>query len=199
MAWRMTGRFIEVCSCKMFCPCWLGPAEADQGWCSAAILMDIQQGNSDGVNLSGLKAVFVGDWPADFLSGNGTARLYVDAAADADQRRELEMICTGKKGGPWAAVSGVITKWLPAEAAKIETQWGDNPSARVGTVGQVKLEPLKDEAGRQTQVQGAPVMATFQLERLDLARSDGTQFSNPDMRQWKSGGEGTMSTFNWSS
>ena len=198
MAWNMTGRFIEVCSCKLFCPCWLGPAEADQGWCSAVLLMDIQQGNSDGVNLSGFKVAWVADWPADFLSGNGTARFYIDEAADADQRRELEAIFQGTKGGPWEVLSSVITKWLPAQSAKIEVQWGDKPSARVGNVGQVMLQPLKNEAGRQTHMQGAVVMEAFQLERLDLARSDGSQFSDPDLRQWKSGGEGQMSTFTWS-
>ena len=90
MAWRMAGRFIESCSCKLWCPCWLGPADPDQGWCSGAILVDIQQGNSDGADLGGLKVVFVGDWPKDFASGNGTGRLYIDEAADANQRRELE-------------------------------------------------------------------------------------------------------------
>jgi hypothetical protein len=92
MAWQITGRWIELCSCKMFCPCWFGPAEPDQGWCSGAVLADIQQGNSDGVNLSGRKVTFVGDWPKDFASGNGTARLYIDGGADVDQRRELEAI-----------------------------------------------------------------------------------------------------------
>jgi len=51
MAWRMTGRWLETCSCKMICRCTMGPAEPDQGWCSAAILVDIQQGESEGVSL----------------------------------------------------------------------------------------------------------------------------------------------------
>ena len=33
---------------------------------------------------------------------------------------------------------------------------------------------------------------------LNLARSDGTAFSDPQMRQWKSGGSGDTSTFSWS-
>jgi hypothetical protein len=198
MAWNMAGRWIEACSCKFFCPCWFGPAEADQGWCSGAILMDIQQGNSDGIDLSGLKVVFVGDWPADFFSGNGTGRLYIDETANADQRRELEMICTGKKGGPWEAMSGVISTWQPAQPAAIEVQWGDRVSVTVGTVGQIAVQPLKDEAGRVPQVQGAAAMAALQLDRLELARSEGTAFADPAMRQWTSGGSGDTSSFRWS-
>jgi hypothetical protein len=198
MAWHMTGRFIEACSCKMFCPCWFGPAEPDQGWCSGSVLMDIQQGNSEGIDLSGLKVVFVGDWPGDFFSGNGTACLYIDATANTGQRRELELICTGKKGGPWEAMAGVIATWLPAQPATIEVQWGESVSVRVGDIGQISLQPpLTDGAGRQTQVLGAAAMAALQLDRLTLARSDGTAFSDPQMRQWQSGGSGDTSTFNW--
>jgi hypothetical protein len=198
MAWHMAGRFLESCSCKLWCPCWLGPAEPDQGWCSGAILMDIQQGNSDGADLGGLKVVFVGDWPKDFASGDGTGRLYIDEAANADQRRELEAICSGQKGGPWEVVNNaVLSKWLPAQAARIEVEGGDSPSVRVGSVGQIRVQPVKDEAGRPAQVTGAAAMAAFGLDHLDLARGDGTEFSDPEMRQWKSGGEGVITTFNW--
>jgi hypothetical protein len=147
MAWHLSGRFIETCSCEMFCPCWFGPAKPDQGWCSGAVLMDIQDGASDGITLGGLKVVFVGDWPGDFFSGNGTARLYIDETASADQRRALELICTGKKGGPWEALSGTITTWVPAQPAAIDVQWGDRVAVRVGTIGQIGLEPVKDHCG----------------------------------------------------
>ena len=32
MSWKVSGRSIELCSCKMLCPCWLGPdGEPDKG------------------------------------------------------------------------------------------------------------------------------------------------------------------------
>ncbi len=198
MAWRMTGRWIETCSCELFCPCWFGPPAApDQGWCSGAVVADIEQGTSDGVDLSGLTVVFVGDWPGDFNLGNGTARLYIDERATVEQRRELEAICSGQKGGMWEAFAASITQWRPAQAVKIDVQWGDSPTVRVGSIGQIGLQPLKDAAGRPAQVVGAAVMAALQLERLDVARSQGTQFADPEMRQWSSGGSGDVSSFNW--
>src|SRR5262249_19885483 len=49
MAWQLSGRSVELCSCKMFCPCWLGPeGQPDQGWCGSALAFDIQRGSSDG-------------------------------------------------------------------------------------------------------------------------------------------------------
>jgi Protein of unknown function (DUF1326) len=102
MAWQLTGQIHEACSCKLLCPCWLGPEiEPDQGWCGGMILFDIQQGHSDGVDLSGCKAVFFGEWPGNFWAGQGTARLIIDEATTADQRRELEAILSGQKGDRW--------------------------------------------------------------------------------------------------
>ena len=51
----------------------LGPEiEPDKGWCAGAVLVDIQRGTSDGVDLGGVKAAWVGNWPGNFFGGNGT-------------------------------------------------------------------------------------------------------------------------------
>jgi hypothetical protein len=198
MAWRMTGQLHELCSCKMLCPCWLGPEiEPDQGWCGGAVLLDIQQGNADGVDLSGLKAVFTGDWPGNFFGGNGSGRILIDASASPAQRRELEAIMTGKKGGLFEALSGVIATWLPTQYVPIVIQWGEETTATVGNLGQVRSRALKDPSGRPTTVQGAAAMAAFQLDSLQVAHAAGSRWTDPDMHQWE-GSSGTRSTFNWS-
>ncbi len=199
MAWRVSGQSIELCNCKMLCPCWLGPEGApDQGWCGGAFAFDIREGNSDGVDLAGSKVVFAAEWPANFFSGNGTARLYTDESASAAQRRELEAIFSGNKGGHLEGLFGaVITKWLPAQSTKIDIQWGENPSVTVGSVGRAKLQPIKDAAGRPTKVQGAAAQAGFQIDSMDLASSKGSRFADPDMRAWE-GDSGTLHRFNWS-
>jgi len=61
MTWRVSSQFLEVCSCEMLCPCWLGPAKPDQGWCSGALVFNVERGNSDGVDLGGTTAVFLAD------------------------------------------------------------------------------------------------------------------------------------------
>jgi hypothetical protein len=54
MAWNLSGQLTEFCSCKLMCPCWLGPTPVpDQGWCSGAILYDIEQGQIDGIDVGG--------------------------------------------------------------------------------------------------------------------------------------------------
>jgi len=199
MAWQVSGQSIELCSCKMLCPCWLGPeGEPDQGWCGGVFAFDIREGESDGVSLGGSKVAFTAEWPGNFFGGNGTARAYIDEGASAEQRRELEAIFSGRKGGHLEGLfAAVMTKWLPAQVAKIEIRWGESPSLTVGSVGQARLQPIKDMAGRPTKVQGAAAQAAFQIESMDLASSKGSRWSDPDMRAWE-GDSGTLHAFNWS-
>ena len=199
MAWKMSGRFLDHCSCKMACRCTLGPAEPDQGWCSGAAIFDIQQGNSEDVSLAGRKVAWVIDLPGDFVGGNGTARLFVDSGTSGEQRGELEAIFRGEKGGPLEAIGAMVTKWLPTETASIEIEYGDNPSVRVGDTGQITLQPIMTEAGQPTRLVNAPVMPVFGLESEDLARSDGGRWSDPDMRRWEAGGYGGIASFSMSS
>jgi hypothetical protein len=199
MAWKVSGQSLELCSCKMLCPCWLGPeGEPDQGWCGGGFVFDVREGNSDGVDLGGTGVFLTAVWPGNFFGGNGTARLYLDESASDDQRRELEAIFSGHKGGHLEGLFGaVVTNWLPAKSAKIDIQWGDTPSFTVGDIGQATLQPIKDMAGKPTRVEGAAAQAGFQIAGMDLASSKGSRFSDPDMRAWE-GDSGTLHQFNWS-
>ncbi len=147
MPWNMSGQAVEACSCKLLCPCIFGPAEPDQGWCSAALGFDIRKGKSGDVDLSGVKVVWAVDMPGDFVGGNGTGKIYVDDKATEPQRRELEAIFTGKRGGPLGAVGGLITRWLPTQSARIDFQDGGTPGIRVADAGEIKLEVVKTQGG----------------------------------------------------
>ena len=197
MAWRLAGQMHELCSCKFLCPCWFGPAEPDQGWCSGAIVFDVERGNADRLALDGHTVVLLADWPGDFWAGNGTARLYIDERTTPEQRQALEAIFSGQRGGPMEAVSGLISKWLPAETAPIEVTWGDTTTATVGEVGQLTSQRLKNEAGQPATVQGAAAMGAFQLERLEVARAAGSHWADPQLRRWDAD-SGTVGAFEWS-
>jgi hypothetical protein len=179
----------------MLCPCNLGPAQPDEGWCSGALLFDIQQGNSDGIDLAGSRAVMAFDLPGDFVSGNFTVKLYLSDAASADQRRELEAIIGGQKGGAFGAMAGMITKAFPTQTTNISVASGDNPSVTVGNVGRITLARVKTESGKQTTLNDAPLLEMFGMPSEDLARGDGSQWSDPEMRSWQSGGTGGMGRF----
>ena len=199
MAWRVSGRSLDLCSCTMWCPCWLGPdIEPDQGWCAHTFGFEIQEGRSDGVDLSGTTLAFTGEWPANFFLGGGKARLYLSDAMTGDQRRELEAIFNGTKSGHlqnlWEAT---VDEWLPAEVASIAISWGETPTLSVGGFGRATLLPISNGEGRATMVSGAMSQAGLQIESMHLASSKGSRWSDPDFRDWE-GSSGNIHAFDWS-
>ncbi len=199
MPWQISGRSMEMCSCKMLCPCWLGPeGEPDEGWCGGVFGFDVQRGDSDGVDLGGTTVALTAEWPGNFFAGEGKARLYINETATEEQRRELEAIFSGKKGGHLEGLWGaVIQEWLPTQVAKVAIAWDETPSIAVNGIGQATLQPLSDGAGHATKVTGAVAQAAFQIESMDLASGKGGQWSDPEMHRWE-GDSGTLHEFNWS-
>jgi hypothetical protein len=201
MAWRMTGQLIETCSCNMFCPCWFTVQELmimDQGWCASAIAFRVREGSSDGIDLSGRSAVFAVDFPGPTLfDGNATARLYIDEQASPEQRRELEAIMSGQKGGPMAALAPLISTWLPARTAQIGvSDDGDTITVSVDGIGRVESRLLRDGQGQGFTLRGGGFVAALGMEEVDLAPS-GSRWTDPDLRRFetKSGARGN---FAWS-
>ena len=52
MAYRLQGSLLEVCTCKILCPCWVGE-DPDLGDCKSAMAWHFDQGTIDGVDVSG--------------------------------------------------------------------------------------------------------------------------------------------------
>jgi len=170
----------------------------DQGWCAIAIAFRTRDGNSDGIALGGRTVVFAVDFPGPTLfDGNATARLYVDDGANVDQRRELEAICSGQKGGAMAAIAPLIAKWLPARSAKINVaDNGDAITLTVGDAGRVQSRLLRDSQGRGFTLRGGGFVSGLGMTEVGMAPS-GSRWTDPDLRQFttKSGARGE---FSWS-
>jgi hypothetical protein len=132
--------------------------------------------------------------------GNATARLYIDEGAGADQRRILDSIMQGKKGGPMEVLAPLMAKWLPSQITKIVVDEKDGTlSATVGRFGTIKSSRLKNEAGQQMTMQNVGFAVVFGLKNqiAELAPGQGTRWSDPDMpRQWESK-SGAVGPFTW--
>jgi hypothetical protein len=198
MAWRISGTYYAPCSCKVGCPCLLGELEGDQegGWCSGIVALDIRNGESDGVDLGGTRAMLIADWPKGFLAGDGTGRIYVDERASDEQGRELVAILGGEKGGVFQEIGGLVPNVLDTKRAPIDIETSDETTRiSVGDIGEAVLEPMKGSSGERTRLlHGA---AAFR-DDTNLARGTGTRFHDPDMREWESLGHGEFTDFEWS-
>jgi hypothetical protein len=204
MAWNIKGQMVESCSCNMLCPCWFGVKDLmvmDQGWCAGPILFRVHQGSSDGIKLDGSTLVVLLDFPGPTVfDGNGTARLYIDGKADADQQRELESIFQGKKGGPMAIVGSLISRWLPTQITEIDIQEGkDALTAPVGNFGKVKSQRLINEAGQPVTMRDAGLAVAYQLENETmLLAPSSSQWSDPEMPRQFETKSGAVGNFSWS-
>ena len=199
MAWKLTGHWLESCSCKLNCRCIWGPTVPDQTWCSAAQVYTIESGSSDGVDLSGARFVVTLDLPGDFTAGViDKGKLFFSDQLTAGQRAEIEGIFTGKKGGIWEAVAPMVGQWLPPSIVPITMNVdGGKTTVTIGRVGQVMVDPVKDANGVTAKVSNAPVLGAFEVTVMEVASAEGSEFHDPEMRAWKSLGAGGRIEFNW--
>lgn len=198
MSWQMSGQYIAPCSCNVGCPCTLGELDGDQGWCSGILACNIESGNVDGLDIGGVKAVLLADWPRGFLAGDGKGRMYFDESTSDEQLAALEAVLGGQQGGVFEAVGALVPEILPSKKAAIAFTRSDNDDVEVtlGDVGRAVHAPLQNEAGEHTRLlHGA---AAFR-DDITLGRGTGTRFHDPDMRDWESGGHSEFAEFDWSS
>jgi hypothetical protein len=197
VAWKIKADMMDSCSCAVICPCTLGPAKPDQEWCSVLFALNVTEGSSDGVDLSGAKVFIHFELAGDFVSGIDKAKLYIDPSASDEQRSEIDAIFHGEKGGLWGGVKETIKEWLPSSVHKIEFTDGGTPGATVEGVGQVTLQLISAEDGTPTTLAGAPVLAAFGIASTHIGNATGTGLNDADMRSWESLGHGSKTQVEW--
>jgi hypothetical protein len=204
MAWKLTGEFVETCSCNMMCPCWYGKAELmvmDQGWCATSILVRVRDGNYEGTDLSGQSAVVGLFFPGPTLfDGNGTGRIYIDDRATADQQGALEKILQGQSGGGMEVPASLLSNWLPTKHSKITVDAQNGKiQATIGGDGEMVSQRLVNDLGDKMTMQDAAFALAFQFEgaSADLAPSEGTSWNDPEMPQPWVGKSGAVGQIVW--
>ena len=66
MAYEIEGRLLEVCTCNVLCPCWVGE-DPDYKTCDTAIAWGIEKGTIDGVDVDGLTLAVSAHIPKNIL------------------------------------------------------------------------------------------------------------------------------------
>jgi hypothetical protein len=120
--WNMSGQYFETCSCDFICPCITGQmaVRPTKGDCTVAMTMQIDRGSFGDVPLNGLSFIVLGYTPEEMGKGNWSVGLVIDERATTQQRDAIIAIASGTAGGPMAALSGLIGKFLGAESAPIQ-------------------------------------------------------------------------------
>jgi hypothetical protein len=150
MAYKLEGSILEVCDCKVLCPCWIGEAP-DNGTCQSALAYHFERGTIDGVDVSGLTLatnVFI---PGTPLAGNWRAHLFIDERASKEQETVLVSVFTGRQGGPVADLAALVGEVVKIERAPITFEVKEGKGTlRIGNTTEAVMEPYRGPSGKPT-------------------------------------------------
>jgi hypothetical protein len=150
MAYQLEGRLLEVCSCKILCPCWVGE-DPDGGTCDGVLSWHFDKGTVNGTDVTGRTLTILTHIPGNILEGNWRVVVYVDDGASDEQMQGLLDVWTGKLGGPVADLAQLVGEVLAVEKVPVQFDVeGVHGTLRVGDAIEADLEPFKGATGEST-------------------------------------------------
>jgi hypothetical protein len=120
LAYRLEGRLLDVCDCRVLCPCWIGE-DPDNGTCDAIVAYDFDRGTIDGVDVTNRTIALVAHLPGNILKGNWRVAVYFDHGASSAQQEALLKVDTGKARGPIADLVKLVGEVVSVERAPYST------------------------------------------------------------------------------
>lgn len=183
MSYHLEGDLLEVCTCEILCPCWVGE-DPDTGTCDSSLAYHIHRGEIDGVDVSGLTWVNMVHIPGNVFDGNWRAVNYLDESATEEQEQALRKVFHGHAGGPIADVAQLVSEVIDTRRAPITLEVeGGKGRFQVGDVIEADLEPFVGPDGQPTKlvesafstIPGSPAYvgkATRYRQRSDELRQD---------------------------
>jgi hypothetical protein len=143
MAYSLKGTYFENCSCDIACPCGASnlaePATYDR--CRVVLAFHIDEGEIDGVDVSGKCVAMFADTPKQMTDGGWRVGAFLDASASEEQRGKLLSVFAGEQGGAPALFAPFIGEMLGVEVAPIEySDDGRRHTIRIGDAVDLEVE-----------------------------------------------------------
>lgn len=150
MVYQIEGKLLEVCTCNILCPCWVGE-DPDGGECRGVVTWHIDKGQINNEDVSGLTVAVLEHIPGNILKGNWRAVVYVDDKATPKQQEELLNVFTGKLGGPIADFAKLIGEVVAVERIPMtfEVEKGKG-KIKFGQAVEAELAPFLGATGKET-------------------------------------------------
>jgi hypothetical protein len=165
MGYQLEGRLLEVCNCRVLCPCWIGE-DPDNGTCDTIIAWHFDQGTINGVDVSDRTIALIAHVPGNILQGNWRAAVYLDERVTPAQEQAILDVYTGKLGGPVGDLVKLVGEVVSVDKVPIEFGVrGGKGVLKIGDAGYAELVPYQGATGGATTltdtvfstVPGAPV------------------------------------------
>lgn len=150
VGYQLEGSLLEVCSCDVLCPCWIGE-DPDQGTCDSIVAYHFDSGTIRGVDVSGLTLVSAVNIPGNILEGNWRQLVLIDDNATDEQADAMLDAFSGKLGGPLADLAQLVGERVAVERAPISHEIVDGAGTlKVGDKIHCKMHPYKGPDGTTT-------------------------------------------------
>lgn len=150
MSYHLKGSLLEVCTCKILCPCWVGE-DPDFGDCKSAMAWHFNEGNVDGVDISGRTVGLACYIPGNVLDGNWRVTMFIDDGATDEQAAVLQAVYSGEKGGPIVDLISLVGEVTSVERVPIVFKVTEGKGTLViGDVAEAELEPYRGPTGEVT-------------------------------------------------
>jgi hypothetical protein len=177
MAWKVEGRYFENCPCDVPCPCTASlDFGADTERCTPILVFHVDSGEVEGVDVSGLTVVAVGDTPRVMTDGGWRLGMVIDANASDEQAEKLGAVFSGQLGGPMEGLAPLISEQLGVERAVIEFDSdGGSHAVKVGDDTEVAVQdvvPFGVETGEPVKLAGVfhPAGDTLTVSKATTSR-----------------------------
>ena len=168
MSWSLKGSYFETCSCDLMCPCNMSVDHgATYDYCRVVLVFNVNEGEIEGTDVSGLRVAVIADTPKVMTEGNWRLGLFVDERASDEQLDQLAAIFGGQKGGPMEAFAPLIGEILGVERARFDlAEDGLRHSVTIGDAIDFEIEdivPFGVETGQPVRLVGMnhPVGSEF--------------------------------------
>jgi len=153
--YELEGSLLEVCTCNVLCPCWIGE-DPDGGDCLSVVAYHFDRGKIRGVDVSGLTVASAVHIPGNVLAGNWKQVLYVDDGADEEQYDAIVAMMTGELGGPLGDLAQLVGERVAIERAPMSHSIVDGAgSLKVGDVITADMHPYRGPDGSTTTLQNS--------------------------------------------
>jgi hypothetical protein len=139
------------------------------------LVFNVEDGEVEGTDVSGLTVVAVADTPKVMTDGNWRLGVFIDAAGSDEQAERLGAVFSGALGGPMEALGPLVGESLGVERAAIEVQErGLRHSIRVEDAIDFEIEdvvPFGVETGEPARLTGIFHPAGSELTVAHATRS----------------------------
>jgi hypothetical protein len=195
-SWKIEGDYFEACNCDTVCPCVI-LGNPDKGECDVVLAWHVEKGHYENTSLSDLNVVAVFHTPGNMFTGpKWKAAVYLDEKANKEQADALGKIYSGRVGGFFGVLAGLIGEIAGIRSVPITFEAnGKKRSLHIPTSLDLAVEGIDGaDTNKEVTIGNAPILIAPGFPAV-VAKSTQNRYNDHGMKWDNSGKNGFYSRF----